>query len=274
MQVANESNINCMVKNYAAEFRKESKMDFKSIFGDISIGRETSGNIRPSIKGPAVRIADGTFVAQDGDGLLDVSGFVFDGGEKFVYRLPVNEQQIERNDLLIISDSPFQALFVKEVKQGTIVGLNPQSSSLIEYVPHGNIFGFKLFVKVVSLIDRLGSSAGDTDLLPLLLLGDSDHSTSGDDASPLTMLLLLQTLGGDRGQSLDMNKLLPLLLLKGAKGDGLESLLMLQALGLNAGNLGAGLMHAPTANSAGPPSDTPKSYAAGKPVHAEAPHKV
>lgn len=40
-------------------------MDLKSIFGGVLIGRDTSGNVKPSIKGLAVRVADGKFVARD-----------------------------------------------------------------------------------------------------------------------------------------------------------------------------------------------------------------
>jgi hypothetical protein len=238
-------------------------MDLKSIFGGVSIGRDTSGNVKPSIKGLAVKVADGTFVARDGDGFLDVGGFVFDGGEKYVYRLPVSEQQVEPGDLLIMSDSPFQALFVKAMKDGTIFGLDPTSGSVVEYVPHANMFGLKFFVKAVSLIENLGSG-GAAELLPLLLLGDGGGGMtgSGDGDSGLTTLLLLQSLGG--GQAADINKLLPLLLLlKDNKGDSLESLLLLQALGLNLGNLGAGSLGSP-ANKPGLPPGTKTAYSAGK----------
>lgn len=219
-------------------------MDLKSIFGGVAIGREASGNVKPSIKGLAVRVADGNFVARDGDGLVNVSGFVFDGGDKYVYRLPVNEQQIEPGDLLITSDAPFRSLFVKSVKDGIIVGLDPQSSAVIEYVPPTNMLGVKFFVKAVSLIGSLGSGAA-SDLLPLLLMADGSNSMSdaGDGDNGLTTLLLMQTLGG--GKSMDINKLLPLLLLKGNKSDGLESLLLLQFMGLNPGSMDAGVLGSP-----------------------------
>jgi len=142
-------------------------MDLKSMFGGVSIGREMSGNIKPSIKGLAVKVADGKFVARDGNGFFDVGGFVFDRGDKYVYRLPVNEGQVQAGDLLIMSDSPFQALFVEAVKDGTIIALDPTSGSVVEYVPHTNMFGMKFFVKAVSLIENIGSGAA-TGLLPLL----------------------------------------------------------------------------------------------------------
>jgi hypothetical protein len=213
-------------------------MDMKSIFGGVSIGKETSGNIKPSVKGLAVRVGDGSFMARQGDGLFDVGGFVFDGGERFVFRVPVSAQQIEPGDLLILSDTPFRALFVRAVRDGIVHGLDPQSSSNIEYVPPSNLFGVNFFVKAVSLIANLGTGDG-IDLMPLLLLSDGNGSSgggSGDDG--LMTLLMLQGLTG--GSSPDMAKLLPLLILKGAGGGGLESLLLMQALGLNLGALASG----------------------------------
>jgi hypothetical protein len=210
-------------------------MDLKAIFGGISVGKDNSGNIKPSIKGLAVKVAEGNFVAREGDKLVDVGGFVFDGGEKFIIRLPVTAEQVVPGDLLVLADEPFQALFVTEISAALIAGLNPQTSTRLEYVPRSNMFGLNLLVKVVSLLENFGAGSA-IDLLPLLLMGDG--GLGGDDDSGLSTLLLLQSLGGG-APSTDLTKLLPLLLLKGGKGDGLESLLMLQALGLNLGNLGA-----------------------------------
>jgi hypothetical protein len=235
-------------------------MDLKSIFGGVSIGKETTGNIRPSIKGLAVKVADGKFVARDGDGFFDVGDFVFDGGEKYVFRLPVNEDQVVPGDLLVLSDAPFQALFVKTIKDGTISGLDPTSGAVMEYPPHTNMFGVRFFVKAVSLIENLGS--GGTDMLPLLLLlgGDGGGMASGESDSSLTTLLLMQSLGG--GQNADISKLLPLLLLKGNKGDGLESLLLMQVLGLNLGNFSASSLGASIGKPGLPPAKA--AYGEGK----------
>jgi hypothetical protein len=212
-------------------------MNLKSIFGGVAIGKDTSGNIKPSIKGLAVRLADGKFVVKDGEGFLDVAGFVFDGGDKYVFRLPVKEEQIKPDDLLIISDSPFQSLFVTAVKEGTIIGLDPQTSTIVQYVPPKNMFGITFFVKAVNLLGSF-ADGGTTDVLPMLLLSDGLGGLSGAGAGEdnLSTLLLLQTLGG--GQTADMSTMLPFLLLNGNNGNGLETLLLLQTLGLNLGNLG------------------------------------
>jgi len=75
------------------------------------------------------------------------------------------------------------------------------------------------------------------------------------------------------GQALDINKLLPLLLLKGNKGDCLESLLLLQALGLNLGNLGTALLGS-SPNKPGLPPGTKTTYDAGKPGRTGSPDKA
>jgi hypothetical protein len=214
-------------------------------------------------------VADDKFVARDGDGFFDVGDFVFDGGDKFVYRLPVGEHQVEPGDLLVISDTPFQALFVKAVKGGAIIGLDPHSGSIVEYLPRANMFGIKFFVKAISLIENLGSGP-TTDLLPLLLLGgDNDITGAGESNGGLTTLLLLQSLGG--GSTLDMSKLLPLLLLNGNKGDGVESLLLMQALGSNFGGLSSGLLDSAAKNPVLPSKAT---YSLGKAARTESHDKA
>jgi hypothetical protein len=226
-------------------------MDLKAILGGISVGKDTSGNIKPSIKGLAVKVADGNFLARDGEALIDVGGFVFEGAENLVVRVPVPAEQVGPGDLLVLADDPFQALFVTEVSTAVIAGLNPQTSTRLEYVPHSNMFGRKLLVKVVSLLENIGTGGG-VDLLPLLLLGDG--GTGGDESS-LSTLLLLQSLGGGE-QPTDLTKLLPLMLLKGGNGDGLGSLLMLKAMGFDLTNIGSAPLPSPKGPLMGLPKDT------------------
>lgn len=228
-------------------------MNLRTIFGGVAIGKDTSGNIKPSVKGLAVKVSDTKFVVRDGDSLLDVDGFVIDGGDRYVYRMPVKPDQVEAGDLLITSDDPFHALFVKAVgksKNGTIRALDPRTSTEVDYIPQTNMFGVRFFVKAISLVEGLGGGGADN-LLALLALsegglgglgggaaagaaGGAAGGAGGDDN--LATLLLLQGFGG---KAVDINKLLPFLLLKG-KGDSLETILLLQALGINLGNLGGG----------------------------------
>jgi hypothetical protein len=196
-------------------------MNLQSIFGGISIGKDTTGNFRSSLKGLAVRASPGgEFLTLDGKNLVDVSDLTIEGTEQYVYRLPV--QSVKAGDLIITSESPFAALFVQEVVRadGHLLGLDPYNLQ-VEYTPPTNLFNVRFFVTVVSLLD-LNGPIGAQNLLPLLLLGNKGDNSGMDG---LTTILLLQALGGT---AFGEDNLLPLLLFGGA-GDALETMLLLQA---------------------------------------------
>jgi hypothetical protein len=217
-------------------------MDIKSVFGGVSIGKDTSGYFKISANGLAVKTLDGKYITYvrdpahaNKDHLLDVSGLTLDGGDNFIYRIPVTE--VERGDLIITSETPFSALFVRDDAKANekLSGLDPQSNRLVDYVLPTNLFNVRFFVKVFNLIQGggLGKLAPggkplDPNLLQLLLLGDKT-----DDS--LALFLLAQGLGGGAlaGKALDINSLIPLLLLsdKGGKSDILTILLLTQILG-------------------------------------------
>jgi hypothetical protein len=210
-------------------------MDVKCIFGDVQIGQDKSGNFKFSIKGLAVRRPDDTFAAfeQDSAGghLVDVTCLLLDGAE-YVYRFPVQAGQINAGDLIITQENPFYALFViapPDPTTGHIKGLDVRTSEVVEYVPEVTFLGsqFQFFVKVVSLLDAFGGFTGDNNLLLLLLL--SQDSGNGMGSDPLTLILLLQALSG--GKTLDIQALLPFLLLKGKNSDLVETLLLSQSVG-------------------------------------------
>src|SRR5262249_3673408 len=115
-------------------------MNLKSIFGGVSIGKDTSGNVKLSAKGLAVRVSDNKYVAAEGNELIDVGGAVFDGGEKYIYRLPVRLDDVQAGDLIITSESPFQALFVIRKRGNSISGLDPRTSVQVDYIPTVNLF--------------------------------------------------------------------------------------------------------------------------------------
>lgn len=201
-------------------------MDMQTLLGGVALGKDTSGNFKPSMKGLAVRRPDGKFYVHDGQQMLDVNDLTLDGADNYIYRLPV--QSVKQGDLIITSDSPFSILYVQDVsKEGQLSGLNPYTNTVEQYIPPANLLNIHFFVKVVSLLDGLAGDRESDNLLPLLLL--SNKSNDG-----LTPLLLMQALGGT---SLESKNLLPLLLLLGNKndssktGDSLTTLLLLQAFG-------------------------------------------
>jgi hypothetical protein len=111
-------------------------MNISSILNGISIGKDSSGNFKPSIEGLAVRTtADGKFFCLTKEHkLLDVSDLTFDNADPFVYRIPVSKEGLKPGDLIITSENPFNVLFVKTVHQsGEIKGIDPATSRIVEY---------------------------------------------------------------------------------------------------------------------------------------------
>jgi len=213
-------------------------MDVKSLFGGVAIGKDTSGNLKPSFNKLAVKDWSGKFVSMDPDNetLINNENFVIDGGDSYVYRVPVKE--VNRGDLIIKCDNPFDVLFVLEQHDGKIVGLNPLTKNHETYSPPHNLLfqNVQFFVKAVSLVDAIGDGDFGRNLLPLILLSDGFGTTTGStgSSSSLTSLILLQALGG---KDVDLNKLLPFLVLSESRGDSAGKLLALQGLGLGLADL-------------------------------------
>src|SRR5262245_43015815 len=101
-------------------------MNISSILNGIAIGKDTSGNFKLTPEGLAVRTTpSGKFVVSKGDQLLDVTDLTFDGGETFVYRLPVQRKDLKPGDIVITAENPLEVLFVRQVHQnGRLTGLD------------------------------------------------------------------------------------------------------------------------------------------------------
>jgi hypothetical protein len=160
-------------------------MDASSILGGIGIGKDTSGNFRLSPAGLAVRSGNRWVVNQNNQ-LLDVTGLTIDSVQNVVVRVPT--QQVAAGDIIVLSDNPFNVLFVQSVDaNGHLHGLELNSSQVVEYVPNNNLLGVQIFVKVVNLAQLFNANLGGNNLLPLLFLTQGNGIDS---------LLLAGALGG------------------------------------------------------------------------------
>ena len=147
-------------------------MNLQSLLGGIAIGRDTTGNFRPILKGVAVRIEKNRFVGLDNGELLDMTPLTFDNADDIVYRMPIKDPN--KGDLIVISDNPLRTLFVQEVLgNGHLTGLDPINSAVIDYAPTANLLKLKFYIKVVSLVDAMVGRT-DQDKLLLSLLGKGD----------------------------------------------------------------------------------------------------
>ncbi len=204
-------------------------MNAQSIFGSVSIGKDTSGNFKQSVYGLAVRSGpDGKFIARHNDELVDVTDLTFDGTENLVYRFP-KKSPTPKKDIIIRSDNPFSVMFVDEVVgAGTVRGVDPATGEVQEYRPVTNLLNIHFFVTVVgpeNLIRKDDDDDGN-ELLSLLLF--SGQGTTANAADPLTTFLLMRSLGS---KEIDSKTLLLLLLLRGgATGGGNDPFALMLAL--------------------------------------------
>jgi hypothetical protein len=204
-------------------------MDLKSLVGGVSIGRDTSGNIKVSFVGDrpalAIRSAGGDFFVREKNGLRNVTDLTVDALEGMVLRLPVSS--VQEGDIVILSENPFTAAFVDEVGTSGQVRVAKTDGSVTDFDPPANLLGQRFYVKATNLMESLGGGEGDKNLLLLmLLLGKGDGGTQTDNLLPF--LLMQQGQGGSGPLG---NPLLLALLLRGDKGDSLQTLMLMQMFG-------------------------------------------
>jgi hypothetical protein len=231
----------------------------QSLLGGIAIGRDNSGNFRPSLKGVAVRVEKNRFVALDNDRLLDVTPLTFEGADDTLYRVPIRDPR--KGDLIIISDNPLRTLFVQEERtDGHLRGLDPINSAVSDYVPTANLLNLKFFIKVLSLLDEMVNRTDQDKLLLLSLLGKGDGRTgTGENLLPLLLL------GFNGGQVADPDLIRLVLLMRsaGANSGGAAEALVLQRLMQSfppaGGSAGAAAGHGAQTAGSGPEGRRPQS---------------
>jgi len=164
--------------------------DLRCLFG-IGIGPDTSNAFGLTLSGIAVRRNDLRYVSVDTQSrrVYDVTPLIIGGANNLIFRLPATT--INPGDLIITSDYPVSSLFVLEVRDqapgsGYVIGIDPNSSEIVQYVPPANLF-FPFYVRVVSVLELLGSLGDQPEL------GDSGGDQPGGGLSDLLPLLLLCT---------------------------------------------------------------------------------
>lgn len=208
--------------NVAIENIVNERKEEKNMFGNFDFGPVDS-NVRMSAYGLAIKNSSGTWVSYDAANkcIMDVDILNFEGGNKFIYKIPAAIKDIAVGDTIVHNRRP---MFVVAVRSdGKLACVDPYEGEEKVVMLAKSMFGFEFVTKVVCLITLQGASADQPfgNLLPLMLL-------SGDnkDIDPMLMLaltgglgnmtqnpLLLYALMGNDSKSKDI---LPLLLLSGS----------------------------------------------------------
>ncbi|MDO9714198.1 hypothetical protein [Paracraurococcus lichenis] len=189
-------------------------MDMQAFLGGVSIGKETSGNLKLSFMGDvAVRTPDGKYVVGKNGQIADVTAFILDGSEKYLLRIPT--AKIKADDLVVVSDNPFKVISVLEANEdGRIKGIDLMAGTVVEHAPRAGVilpFGVvpqKVFVKVASLLEAFGAEdmtkmGGIERMMPLLLFGNAqaDGSKKTDLIDTMMMMRMMSGVGSDEGAS-------------------------------------------------------------------------
>jgi hypothetical protein len=197
---------------------------FEKMFGNVSIGKDTSGRVAITPMGMAVKNNEGKWVAYDGTALVDVMDVKFDIDNVF-YRVPTLE--IKAKDVII--NQTGVPVIVSDVTKEAITVVNPYNGMKETIVPQTNIMGMKFYVKVINLFgDAFGKMdimAKPESLLPFMLMSDGDS----DDMLPMLLM------SGALGKGGDMNTMLPFLLM--GKGSDKSDMLPFLLMGQNGGEM-------------------------------------
>lgn len=134
------------------------------MFCDAAVGRDTSGNFSLSFKGLAVRADCNRFIAfnkssKDNVRLIDVTGLTLSGCDALVYRVPVKAENIRDGDMVLISDCPFEVLYITGREGDVLTGFNG-SGEKITYVAPERLGDCARYIRIVSVLDVVASEDG------------------------------------------------------------------------------------------------------------------
>jgi hypothetical protein len=176
------------------------------MFGNVSIGKDTSGNYKLWPGGVAVRTSGSEYVGYDQKtkGLIDVTGDVI-GELDFIYKAPVPvsapykelAKELKEGDLLLVKDGPTpDVLFVVRppvvvhqttvdpmstavpppvIKDPSVEGFNPRTFRSEKYVPPKDSNGEPVYIRVFSPLTKM--LANNPLLQFMLAKGEGGHDS-------------------------------------------------------------------------------------------------
>lgn len=210
------------------DYYNKEKENNEMKFGNFDFGPVDS-SVRMSLYGMAIKNASGTYVAYDAknDSIMDVDILNFEGGNKFMYKMPAALKTVRGGDVIIHARKP---MFVQMVQMdGRLKVLDIYDGEEKTIVPAQSPFGFDFVTKVVSLIN-FGVADKENpfgNMLPWLLMNDSN----GKDNDALLMFAMM----GDGTNSFANNPLMLYALMnKDGKSNDLLPMLMLAQCGFGA----------------------------------------
>lgn len=158
------------------------------MYCDVPVGRDTTGNFALSYKGVAVRSDCNRFIAfrnepkkkpgaeptkpeetrngrrlrslkADAPKLYDVTGLTLGGCDALIYRVPTRPDQVSAGQIILISDCPFQVLYVTEAPEDNddprVKGFTA-SGEEVSYIAPQRLGECFQFIRIFSVLDACG----------------------------------------------------------------------------------------------------------------------
>lgn len=146
------------------------------LFGTNKIGKLSGDKFKTSMLGLAIKNDSGEYVRYDANTntITNVTPMVIDGLD-YVIAIPATEVSV--GDLILRGDDPLYVKAVNDDKSLTVI--NPLNDREETYLPQKMLFGFRVYVKVISLVGAImpkvedGNIEGDFNslVLPMILAG-------------------------------------------------------------------------------------------------------
>jgi hypothetical protein len=176
---------------------------------NLKFGKIENDKVKASMFGAAYKCHDGKYYAYKDGEAVDVTEFVI---ADQVFAIPTTTVAVD--DIILKGDYP---LVVRAIKaNGELEVYNPGTGNVEIYLSPKHAFGFKFYTKVISILGSVlnGGAVGDE--------------------KSLMMMAMMGGFGGAAGK-MNMNSLLPLMLMKDGGIDGMDNPLMIMVMmgGLN-----------------------------------------
>lgn len=160
---------------------------------DFDFGPCTSGQVRMSMYGLAIKNVNGEWVSYNNGQVVNVDVLSFDGA-KYMFKMPVAVKDIAVGDIVIHNRVP---MFVESIENGIHV-VDIRAGEKKEILPTTNMFGFNFVTKIVSMFNAFQSSPTPDqpfgNMLPFLMLNGEDGKSM--DSDTMLMFMMMQNQNG------------------------------------------------------------------------------
>lgn len=171
-------------------------LNMGGMFKNLKFGPVGGDNFRLSPLGTAFKTHDGYSVYNaEKQELTDVTGMVFNMPNA-IFAMPIAHKKVKVNDVIIHQGN---AVVVTEIKDKTLMVVNPFASEVREVMPTKSVFGFNFYTRISALFD-LGKANEDKpfgNMMPLMMMSGGMGANGEGGMNPMMMAMMMSGAMGD-----------------------------------------------------------------------------